>query len=447
MKTKTENIVISTSDRLAIDLSEIIEKKHRDVLKVMSSSLVILFWQIGKEINQYLGKNKGPEYGKPVIRTISIQLVANYGLYFTENNLKRMGQFADQFPDFSGVARIAPFVNWEHISLLSQIKDLEAKLFYIRLTIEQGLSVNDLRKQMSANLFKPPNAFKSDKDRYAAQTQRSGRNKISAGKFLQIFQLRPEQKNCNNPPIKNVFKEPLLSFFRPLMEPSKRPAKRLIVKSKKKLGSKEELFGVLSQHFEKYKNLQNRWLNANLNLFFWEIGKRINQEILLNNKESIYQESIIGNASKQLQKKYSQNFSANQLYKMAKFAEQFTDLKIASRIAYLISWKHILTLLPLQEIEAKFFYARLTATQGLSVTGLRKQIAKKVYKQTRGAKELEQSTMAALQNPIKKISIEKKKNNTFIGTTIFVDIEDSLVVPNIFKNPYLPLLVLSQQRF
>ncbi|HEV8284287.1 MAG TPA: DUF1016 N-terminal domain-containing protein [Chitinophagaceae bacterium] len=440
METKTENRETSTGDRLAVDLSEIIEKKHREFLRAINSGLVTLFWEIGKGLNQYVCKNKRPEYDKSVIRTISTQLVANYGPWFTEKNLKKMGQFADQFPEFSSVAQISPLVSWEHILLLIQIKDLELKLFYFKLTVEQGLTVNRLRKRMSANLFKQLKAFKAGKDRIGVLTE-----SLKTGKFLQLLQPGLQQTSRNNPVIKNVFKEPLLSSFRKLMEPSKKKSTMLVEKNKKIPAIEKELFGVLSQHIEKYRCRKNRWLNANLNLSFWEIGKRINQEILLTN-ESIHRESIIRNVSLQLEKKYSQIFSKKQLHEMAEFAEQFNDLNIALRIAYLVSWEHILALLSLREIEAKLFYARLTATQGLNIAGLRKQIAKHIYEQTRRAREREQATMVALQNSL-KTSIKKTKGSTVTIDTIFIDdINNNLVITNIFKNPYLPLLLLSAKK-
>jgi len=131
---------------------------------------------------------------------------------------------------------------------------------------------------------------------------------------------------------------------------------------------------------------------------------------------------------------------------MSEFAEQFSDSIIAARISYLVRWEHILALLSLHDIEAKLFYARLTAAQGLSIAGLRKQIAKNAYKQASGAKELEQNMIALIQNPIIKTSIEKKENATVSITSHYInfgdDIDSSLAVPNIFENPYLPLLAL-----
>lgn len=448
MKANIETTGISTECRLSIDLSEMIDKKNWELLRVTNSGLVTLFWEIGKALNQYLGKNKRVEYENSLIRIISTQLVANYGPYFTEKNVKKMGQFADQFPDLSSVVLIGPIISWEHILLLLQVKDLEAKLFYIRLTVEQGLSVNGLRKLMSANLYEQPKANKTSKPRRDVLRQHPGRTKISTQKFLQILQTGLQQQSRNNAVIKNVFKEPLLSSFRPLMEPSKGHA-LLIKKNTKKPGIEEELFAVLSEPIVNFQKSQNRWLDANLNLFFWEIGKRINHEILLNNNEIIDRKSIICDASIELKKKYPQNFSEKQLSQMASFAEEIADRGIASRIINLVRWEHILVLLSLKEIKAWLFYARLTAAEGLSIAGLRKQIAQNTYEQTIGAKKRGQNTITELQIPKMKTIVEEREGNNVVSiTTIYrdisgdIDINTTPAVPNIFKNPYLPLLAL-----
>jgi len=445
LMTKKGSIGNSIEDRLVIDLSEIIERKHHELLTVTNSGLVTLFWQIGKVLNECIDKNKSIKYGNSVIDAISTQLITKYGSYFAKKNLKKLGQFAEQFPDFSSIKQFALLVSWEQILPLLQLEDLEAKLFYIRLTVEQGLSVKDLRKQISANSFYQTKTLKGSKDNSAVLTQ-----SLNAEKFLYILQQSLIHTSRINPLIQNVFEEPLLPSFRQLLEPLEVTPALPIEKSTKILCSEEELFGVILQHIEKFRYQHISWLNTNLNLSLWEIGKRINQKVLLNNNDSTNQELIIHNVSTQLEKKYGKNFSKKQLYEMEKFAEKFTDKNIASYIAYLVRWNYILSLLPLQKIEAILFYTKLTATQGLSIDALQKQIDKNAYEQTSGAKEIEQSTIAALQNPTIKTSIEKKGNATIKATTVLIrdnNINSNLAVKNIFKNLHMPLLVLEPTKF
>lgn len=439
MKTTTQNKGVPIKN-LAIDLTEIIDRKHRDLLRVTNGKLIRLFSKIGKELNQYDDKNKGSKHSKFIISEVSKQLVANYGPYFIERNLKKMAQFADQFPDLSPQTQILSFVSWDHLLLLMKIKDLEAKFFYLNLTIEQGLSVNKLRKQISSNIFEHRKPFNSSKGIGMILTRKIGHTKMNDQKFLSVSQPTWSQVIHNKSAIQNLFKLPFSSALGPLLVISKDHSE-LIEKNKK--SGVEELCEILTHNIEEFSRSLNRWANNFLNLSFHEIGKRINDEILQQNKEIKYRKLIIHNTSIEL-KRFGKHFSEKQMYEMSIFAEQFPDLRITVRITHLISWEHILVLLTLKEVVAKLFYARLAATQRLSVADLRKQISQNAYEKSNGAKEREQNTITASKNPVSKKRIVKKGNAVSINTTESIDFGEDIsssIVPNILENPYLHLLV------
>ena len=216
-------------------------------------------------------------------------------------------------------------------------------------------------------------------------------------------------------------------------------SKKEIIKHSKIQGIEKKLHSTLLQHIEDYILAQKTWLSAYLNLSFWEIGKKFNEEILSRVNGSRHHESIFSNASTQLQNKYGKKVSGKQLEEMAEFAKQIAGSTIASRISYLVSWNHILVLLSLQGLEAKLFYAKLTATAGLTVVGLQKQIAKKAYEKTNGAKEIEQNTITALQNS----TVTKTKQNVTVST-IYINsdgLNSNLLKPDFLKSPYSLLLM------
>ncbi len=319
-----ETIKISTGNLLASDLSEIIRNKHNSLKRVANAELVTLFWQIGIELNDCLEKRKISTERKPTIRSISTRLVAQYGSFFTEKNLKKMRSFASLFSELSTIRQFVYLVSWEHILLLLQIKDWKARQFYLKLKIEQGLSVKDLQKQISGGVYYQKIAVKARKTKAAPRVDGNPKNSTS---ILQIPQLSFELMTLNDMAIQNVFKETVLSSYRTLTEPSKELPKHLIVKSKKPIDLEEMVLEEISQHIEKYSHEQNKWLNANMNLLFWEIGKKFNKEILVNNGDN-RRKSIISNASKQLVKEYGKSFTVNQLRAMGRFAARFPDVGI-----------------------------------------------------------------------------------------------------------------------
>ncbi len=103
-------------------ISHLIEKNQKEIFIKVNSSLILLFWHIGKEINEFLLNNKRAEYGKKIVVTVSRQLVLTYGKNFEEKNLRRMLQFAEQFEVFENVVTMSRQLSWSHILALIPIK-------------------------------------------------------------------------------------------------------------------------------------------------------------------------------------------------------------------------------------------------------------------------------------------------------------------------------------
>jgi len=74
-------------DELIAEISSLIENSKNEIVNYANSSVTMLFWQIGKVVNQKILENKRAEYGKQIIVTLSRQLVNKYGRNFEEKNL------------------------------------------------------------------------------------------------------------------------------------------------------------------------------------------------------------------------------------------------------------------------------------------------------------------------------------------------------------------------
>jgi predicted nuclease of restriction endonuclease-like (RecB) superfamily len=104
-------------------------------------------------INNEILRNKRADYGKQIVSTLSTQLKDKYGRNFELGNLRRMIQFAEQFPDIQIVVPLARQLSWSHFTILIPIKNQEAKLFYANLAAEGVLGKRKLRKQISLKAF------------------------------------------------------------------------------------------------------------------------------------------------------------------------------------------------------------------------------------------------------------------------------------------------------
>jgi hypothetical protein len=72
------------------EISNLIEQGHSKVLSQVNSAMTLLFWQVGKQINDFILEHKRAEYGKEIVVTLSRQLEERFGRNFEEKNLRRM---------------------------------------------------------------------------------------------------------------------------------------------------------------------------------------------------------------------------------------------------------------------------------------------------------------------------------------------------------------------
>ena len=121
--------------------------------------------------------------------------------------------------------------------------------------------------------------------------------------------------------------------------------------------SENGLFNELSQLIEQSKQQVAVQANSAVTILFWQVGNRINQDIL-QNKRAEYGKQIVPTVSAQLENKYGRNFTEKNVRRMLRFAEQFIDFQIVVTLSRQLSWSHFVELLPLKIIEAKIFYSQ-----------------------------------------------------------------------------------------
>ena len=122
--------------------------------------------------------------------------------------------------------------------------------------------------------------------------------------------------------------------------------------------------------------------NAELTMMYWHIGKRINSEIL-GNQRAEYGKQIVSTLSTQLQCLYgNKGFEARSIRRMMQFASRFDDEKIVTTLSRQLSWSHIIEVLPLKDTLQCEFYLTLCASERWGVRKLRKEIDSMLYERT-----------------------------------------------------------------
>lgn len=143
----------TANESLLKELSTLIEQSKQRVAVVANSEITLLFWQVGKRINDTILNNERAEYGKQIVATVSQQLEHKYGRNFNEKNVRRMMQFSEQFSDFEIVVPLARQLTWSHFLILIPLKSIEAKLYYAQKAIEEVWGKRELRNQISRKAF------------------------------------------------------------------------------------------------------------------------------------------------------------------------------------------------------------------------------------------------------------------------------------------------------
>ena len=139
----------STNDRLFNELSSLIEQSKQRIAVAANSTLTLLFWQVGKRINEEILNKERAEYGKQIVATLATQLENKYGRNFNEKNIRRMMRFSQEFSDFNILPPLAAQLSWSHFIELFPLKSAEAKLYYAQKAIEEVWGKRELRNQIS----------------------------------------------------------------------------------------------------------------------------------------------------------------------------------------------------------------------------------------------------------------------------------------------------------
>ena len=115
---KDNHIASSASTQSLIqDLRQIVEQARCRVASTANAELTMMYWHIGERINREVLDNQRAEYGKQIVASVARQLQKEYGSKgFDEKSIRRMMQFAQEFPKEQIVSQAATLLTWLHFS-------------------------------------------------------------------------------------------------------------------------------------------------------------------------------------------------------------------------------------------------------------------------------------------------------------------------------------------
>ncbi|QNM91224.1 DUF1016 domain-containing protein [Aliarcobacter cryaerophilus] len=155
-------------------------------------------------------------------------------------------------------------------------------------------------------------------------------------------------------------------------------------------------------------------VNSSLTLMYWQIGFKINEDILKNSRAE-YGNEIVHAVSRQLVEEFGSGFSRANLFHMIKFSQVFDDFEIVSALSRQLSWTHFRKFIYIEDDLKREFYIQMCCLDKWSTRVLENRIDSMLYERT-----------ALSKKPDELISYEIEK------------LKEGVVTPNmVLKDPYV----------
>ncbi|MBK5245370.1 MAG: DUF1016 family protein [Eubacteriaceae bacterium] len=116
------------------------------VYSAVNSAMVKAYWEIGEQIFVDCGENDRADYGKKLIKYLSVKLTKEFGSGFDERNLRYMRQFYTTFPIRNA---LRSELSWTHYRSLMRVPNEQARDFYLEECSKAGWSTRQLERQIN----------------------------------------------------------------------------------------------------------------------------------------------------------------------------------------------------------------------------------------------------------------------------------------------------------
>ncbi len=185
----------------------------------------------------------------------------------------------------------------------------------------------------------------------------------------------------------------------------------------------QTLFSEIRQLIDAAKQRAAVAINAEITLLYWQVGDRIQTEILQGQRAE-YGKQIIATLSQKLTQTYGKGWSEKQLRHCLHFAETFPDEQIVSALRRQLSWTHIKTLMYFDDPLKRNFYIEICCLEGWSSRQLQERINSMLFERTAISRKPEETIRHDLEQlrQNKQISPDLLLKDPYILD--FLDISD-----------------------
>lgn len=153
----------TATNQLAQRISELLTEARGRIVQSVNHTMVLTYYEIGRMIvHEEQNGNERADYGKQLIKTLSIKLTVDFGKGFSQRNLEQMRQFYLVYSKAQTLS--AGFENhnkpvrkfqlsWSHYLKLMRIEDVNERNFYEIESYKNNWSLRELERQYNTALY------------------------------------------------------------------------------------------------------------------------------------------------------------------------------------------------------------------------------------------------------------------------------------------------------
>ncbi len=126
-------------------IKSLIEASRQQMAVAVNAAMSMLYWQVGKQINQDVLQNTRAGYGEQIVQILSRQLSTEYGQGWSAKQLRHCMKFAEVYPDLQIVSTLWRQLSWSHLKEVMYMDDPLKRDFYIEICKLEKWSVRTFR--------------------------------------------------------------------------------------------------------------------------------------------------------------------------------------------------------------------------------------------------------------------------------------------------------------
>lgn len=135
------------------NIKNLIKESQNRIISAITNTMSLTYFEIGRMIVEEEQKGElRANYGKQIIKTLSIKLTKDFGQGFSMRNIEQMRQFYIAYSIPQTVS--AEFkLSWSHYLTLMRINDENERRFYEVESIKNNWSLRELKRQLNSALY------------------------------------------------------------------------------------------------------------------------------------------------------------------------------------------------------------------------------------------------------------------------------------------------------